>query len=262
MIKSMENAFCLDGKTAVVTGGNRGIGLGIADALAHQGANVAIICRNTESAKKAVSELQSKYSGKFAYYRADVSDFDACKDAVASAIKDFGRIDILVNNSGIAAGGRLLDMEEGLPDYHRCININLFGAINMSYLIGRHMRDNGIPGRIINISSNSGEMVNKPQVLSPYNVAKAGLNRFTKCLAHELAGHGIRVNAIAPGYTYSTLTEGLREGEFEMLLEKIPIGRFGEPAEIGALAVYLASEASDLMTGAVLTIDGGYSLAI
>ena len=137
--------------------------------------------------------------------------------------------------------------------------MDLNGAFRLCYLVGKIMRDKG-KGKVINITSNSGEMCNIPS-FTPYNVAKAGLNRLTKCLAWEWGPYHINVNAIAPGYTHSNLSSGAPKEVEEMLTRNIPYGRYGEPIEIGALAVYLASEASDIMTGAVLTIDGGYSLA-
>ena len=260
MITSMKDAFSLKGKTAIVTGGARGLGKGISLALAEQGANIAIFCRGMKAAEETVKELTA-IGGTHRAYRTDVTDFANCKESVEQAIKDFGRIDILVNNSGVAWVGDILDMDEDLAGWYQVMNVDLNGAFTMSYLVGKHMREMG-GGRVINISSNSGEMVNKPQKMAPYNVAKAGLNRLTKCLAYEWAPYHIQVNAIAPGYTDSDLTNLMTPEEQREVHAKIPAGRFGNPAEIGALAVYLASPASEQMTGAVLTIDGGYSLAI
>ena len=258
MITSMEHAYCLKGKTAIVTGGDTGIGFGISEAFAEQGANVAIFCRNEKRAAEALEKL-AKYEGKARFYRTDITDYANCKASVEAVIADYGKIDILVNNGGVAAGGGILDYPEDLNEWFRCIDVDLNGAFRMCYLVGRYMRDAG-KGKVINITSNSGEMCNIPS-FTPYNVAKAGLNRLTKCLAYEWGPYHINVNAIAPGYTHSNLSSGAPKEVEIMLTEKIPLGRYGEPVEIGALAVYLASEASDIMTGAVLTIDGGYSLA-
>ncbi len=260
MITSMKNAFSLEGKNAIVTGGARGLGKGIALALAEQGANVAIMCRGMQAAEETLKELHA-IGGTHRAYQTDISNFQNCKASVEQAIKDFGRIDILVNNSGVCAVGEVLDMDEELSDWYKVINVDLNGAFGMCYLVGKHMKEAG-GGRVINISSNSGEMVNKPQKMAVYNVAKAGLNRLTKCLAYEWAPYNIRVNAIAPGYTESDLTNLMTPEEQKAVHEKIPVGRFGHPAEIGALAVYLAAPASEQVTGAVITIDGGYSLAI
>ncbi|MDR2665061.1 MAG: SDR family oxidoreductase [Oscillospiraceae bacterium] len=263
MIKSMEKAFSLEGRHAIVTGANKGIGKGIAEALAQEGASVAILARDAAAAQAVVAEFKEKrYPGKFAFYPTDISSTANCKESVAAVIRDYGWIDILVNNSGIGVHGGLLDMPEDLSVWDNCLNVDLNGAFRMCYFVGRHMRERGKGGKIVNITSNAGAMVNKPVLLSAYSVAKAGLNMLTKNLAVELGGYGINVNAIAPGYTYSTLTNNLNDEDIKIHTEKMPVGRFGHPIEIGALAVYLVSDASEMMTGMVCTIDGGYSLAI
>jgi len=261
-ITHMDTAFRLDGKTAIVTGGNRGIGFGISTAFAQAGANVAILCRNEESANAAVSELSSKYSGKFKFYKCDITDLELCKKAIEGVVADFGGIDILVNNGGIAAGGPTLDMDEDMESYFRCIDVDLNGTMRMCYLVGKQMVAAGKGGKIINISSNSGAIINKPQFFTPYHVAKAGVNHMTRSLSNEWAQYGINVNAIAPGYTHSNLSTGMPEDFYNLLASKIPMGRFGEAIEVGALAVYLASPASDMVTGVIVTIDGGYSIPV
>ena len=261
-ITHMDTAFRLDGKTAIVTGGNRGIGFGISTAFAQAGANVAILCRNEETAIAAVNELSSKYSGKFKFYKCDITDMALCKQAVDAVVEDFGGIDILVNNGGIAVGGATLDMDEELEMYFRCIDVDLNGTMRMSYLVGKHMAAAGKGGKVINISSNSGAIINKPQFFTPYHVAKAGVNHMTRSLANEWSQYGINVNAIAPGYTHSGLSDGMNDEIYNFLASKIPLGRFGDAIEVGALAVYLASPASDMVTGVVVTIDGGYSIPV
>ena len=159
----------------------------------------------------------------------------------------------------LAKIGNILEYGEDLKEWFHCIDVDLNGAFRLCYLVGKIMREKG-KGKVINVTSNSGEMCNIPS-FTPYNVAKAGLNRLTKCLAWEWGPYHINVNAIAPGYTHSNLSSEAPKEVAEMLTRNIPYGRYGEPIEIGALAVYLASDASDIMTGAVLTIDGGYSLA-
>ncbi|MCL2401424.1 MAG: SDR family oxidoreductase [Oscillospiraceae bacterium] len=262
-ITSMDNAFSLEGKTAIVTGGNRGIGLGITTALAHHGANVAILCRREESARSVIADLSSKYPGKFTFFKCDIADYDLCKSAVKGVIEEYGIIDILVNNAGIGIVGEMLDMEEDLEPWFHCFDVDLHGAARMCYLVGKHMREHGKGGRVINITSNAGEIVNKPMSLMAYSCAKSALNMLTKHLAFQWGKDGIRVNAIAPGYTFSDMAKTSKDDEaYKIMCEKIPVGRFGEAVEIGALAVYLASTASDIMTGAILTIDGGYSLGV
>jgi NAD(P)-dependent dehydrogenase (short-subunit alcohol dehydrogenase family) len=259
-IKSMDNAFSLKGKTAIVTGGQKGIGLGISTAFAHQGANVIIMARDEAAAKEVIEDFKSKYGGKFAFFKTDIADFQSCRDSVAAAVKEFGSIDVLVNNAGIGTVGDLLDMDEDLTSWFECINVDLNGAVRMSYLLCKHMRDAGKGGRIINITSNAGKMCNQNPRMIAYASAKAGLNHFTEVLASEVCQYGIRVNAIAPGFTFSNFSKSMTEEGYKAMCKDIPIGRFAEAIEMGALAAYLASEASDAMTGHVLTIDGGYSL--
>lgn len=259
-ITSMENAFSLKGKNAIVTGGNKGIGLGIATAFAHQGANVIIMARDEVTAGQVIEDFKSKYSGTFAFYKTDIADYKNCKASVASAIKDFGNIDVLVNNAGIGTIGNLLDMDENMTDWFKCQDIDLNGAVRMCYLVGKHMRDMGKGGRVINITSNAGAMCNQNPTMIAYAAAKAALNHFTKVFASEVCGYGIRVNAIAPGFTFSNFTKNVPQDMYDAMCKTIPIGRFAEAIEMGALAAYLASDASDAMTGIVLTVDGGYSL--
>ena len=261
-IQSLDGAYCLKGKTAVVTGGNRGIGLGIARAFAQQGANVAIMCRSRDSAMQVVEEFSQKYQGKFAFYELDITNMQMCRDAVGACVKDFGGIDILVNNAGVAVAGDVLDMDEELSDWFRCIDVDLNGAMRMCYIVGKHMRDRGKGGKVINITSNSGAIINKPVTFAPYHAAKAALNHLTRDLAVEWGKYGINVNAIAPGYTRTDMMNKMPPEEAAKTIEKIPVGRFGETVEIGALAVYLASEASNIVTGVIVTADGGYSLAV
>lgn len=258
-INSMDNAYSLKGKNTIVTGGAKGIGLGIATAFAHQGANVAIFARDEAAALDVVKDFSAKYEGKFSFYKADISDMESCKDAVNRYISDNKTIDVLVNNAGIGTAGKFLDMDEDLAPWFECFNVDLHGGARMTYLVCKHMRDSGKGGHIINITSNAGEMINKP-FLTAYAASKAAFNHFTRCLAAEVAPYGIRVNAIAPGFTYSNFTKNVPEEAVKALCEEIPIGRFAEAVEIGALAVYLAGDVSDAVTGAVFTIDGGYSL--
>lgn len=258
-IKTMENAFCLKGRNAVVTGGNKGLGRAIAQAFAQQGANVAILARSRGAADEVVKELE-QYGGTYFYVPCDVGDRLSCKAASEECIRRFGKVDILVNNAGIGTVGPFLDMDEELTDWYRTQSIDLNGLAHMSYYIGRHMRDNGY-GKVINISSNAADMVNA-ECMSAYAAAKAAVNRLTKCLAYEWGQYGINVNAIAPGFTHSNLAAAMPPEAVEHVCRQMATGRMGEAIEIGALAVYLASPASDQVTGAVVTIDGGYSLAI
>jgi NAD(P)-dependent dehydrogenase (short-subunit alcohol dehydrogenase family) len=261
MISSMENAFSAKGKNVLVTGGNRGIGRGISSAMAQCGANVAIMARDEKAGEDTISQITS-FGGIHRFYHGDVTKIDDAKRVVSNVVKEYGKIDVLVNNSGIVRFFNVLDMDESLRDWYDVLNVNLNGVFIMSHFVGKAMKETG-GGSIINISSNASRIVNLPQRMCSYSASKAALDRLTKSLAHEWAPYKIRVNAIAPGYTETDLTP---EGEdIESLVKywtaSTPTGRFNKTIEIGALAVYLASEASEQMTGAVLTIDGGYMLA-
>ena len=262
VITSMKDAFSLKGRTAVVTGGNKGIGFGIATAFAEQGANVAIIARDESSGLSAVSGLADKYDGIFRFYRADITDIHESGDSVSKIISDYTRIDILVNNAGTTPHGDLLDMDGELSEYFKCIDIDLHGVVRMTYLVGKHMRDRGRGGKIINISSNLGTRANRLINLAPYCTAKAGVNQFTRAMALELAKYNIQINAIAPGYTWSEVMTKLDETTLEGMAGAAPDGRLGTQLETGALAAFLASAAANHITGDIITIDGGHSLGI
>lgn len=261
MINSMQDVLNLKGKSVIITGGNRGIGKGISLAMAECGANVIIICRDSVTAVETITELK-KFGGKYKYYIADVCNLEQCKKSINDAIRDFGKIDVLVNNAGTVRIGEVLDMDKELRGWYDVINTNLNGPFIMSYVIGKHFKQNK-NGCIINISSNAARIVNKPQKTCSYNTAKAGLDRMTKCLSYEWAPYNIRLNVIAPGCTDTDLE---CKSEIRQYIKhwkaQTPTGRFAKPLEIGALAVYLASEAAEQITGSVFTIDGGYMLAI
>ena len=260
-IKSMKDAFRLDGRNAVITGGNRGLGLGIATAMAESGANVAILCRDRAKAAEAIESLR-QYGGNYAAFDCDVTDLKSVRAAAAAVKKDFGDVDILVNNAGVSCVSELLDMDEELTDWYNVVNTDLNGTVHMTYEFGKLMRDAGKGGCIINIASNAALIVNKTQAMSPYSCAKAAVAHVTHCMAVELGKYDIRVNAIAPGFFNTELSKFIPPDMFTYINNQMPLGRFGEPIEVGALAVYLASPASAQMTGTVQVIDGGYILSI
>ena len=258
-ITSMKNAFDLSGKNVIVTGGNRGLGFGIASAMAQSGCNVAILCRDSKKAAEALDELK-QYAGTYRSYSCDVTKPESVREAVAAVVADFGNIDILVNNAGVSCTKALLDMDEDLSDWYKVVNTDLNGCVHMTYEVAKRMRDAGKGGSIINITSNAGFMVNHGQPMSPYSCAKAAMNHFTRCMACELAPYDIRVNGIAPGFTNSELSVHIPPDNLVRINQQAVAGRFGEPIEIGALAVYLASPAAAQVTGTVQVIDGGYML--
>jgi len=259
-ITSMKGAFSVEGLNVVVTGGNRGIGRGIVQAFSELGANVVILCRNGESGEKAVSELAG-HPGKHACIPCDISVREDVLNAVEQTVKLFGGVDVLVNNAGVSTVGTMFG-DDDLKEWHRVIGTDLDGVAFTIQQFAKKMIQAGKGGSIINISSVGGVSTSyaKQHPKAPYNTAKAGVNHLTRYLAMELGDYGIRVNAIGPGLTHSDLDKDLPEEKVRSATAAMPTHRFGEPIEIGALCVYLASPAGNHVTGTVYLHDGGYSL--
>jgi NAD(P)-dependent dehydrogenase (short-subunit alcohol dehydrogenase family) len=253
----MKEAYIVKGKNVVVTGGNRGIGRGITQAFAESGANVAILCRNLESGKKAAEEI-GKFGGRYTAIQCDVADIDSVKAAAAEVFRFFDNVDVLVNNAGVATKTPFLS-GEGLKEWHRVINTDLHGPANVIYEIAPKMVEAGKGGTIINITSVGGQRVSgsKNHHNAPYNAAKAGLDIFSRYLAVVLGDYGIRVNSIAPGPIHSDLDKDLPPSFLETIEKELPAHRFGEPIEVGALCVYMASPAGAMVTGVNWAFDGG-----
>lgn len=266
MITSIKDAFSVKGLDVLITGGTQGLGKAMADAFCECGASVAFLGRNAEKGRRVQDEISEKYPGSvIKYYKCDITENGAPQRTVEAVASDFGKIDVLVNNAGAACFFDAIDADKnGYRDWHNVIDLDLTGYFIMATLAAKHMRNQGW-GSIINITSNAAEIVNLPQRMVSYSTAKAGANHMTRMLAHEWAQYRIRVNAIAPGYTETDLTPSADEEELKKLYkfwtEHTPTGRWGKPIEVAALAVYLASDASEQVTGAIFTIDGGYSLA-
>jgi NAD(P)-dependent dehydrogenase (short-subunit alcohol dehydrogenase family) len=268
-ITSIKDAFSVKGKNMLVTGGSQGFGYAMADAYLELGANVGFTCRTVAKGEAAAKELAAKHPGsKVCYYAADHRLQEDCQRSVDSFLADFQRIDVLINNAGAGGGMDSIGfIDNNFADWHAVIGLDLTGVFMMSTMAAKSMRDTG-GGSIINITSNAGAVVNKPQVMVAYSTAKAAANHLTEMLAWEWAQYKIRVNAIAPGYFNTALADAAKDamgdklqGLLDLWLSYTPTGRFGEPIEVAALAVYLGSEASEQMTGSILTIDGGYQLA-
>ena len=241
----------LKGKTAVVTGGSRGIGRAIAYKLASMGADIAVIYAGNAEAAETVCRRSAEETGvKARAYQCDVADFTAVKETVARIRADFGTVHILVNNAGITRDGMLAIMKE--EDYDAVVDTNLKGAFNMiRHCAGLFIRNR--EGCIINITSVAGLMGNAGQC--NYSASKAGLIGLTKSAARELAPKGIRCNAIAPGFIATDMTGSQTDNP---LLGTIPLGRMGEPEDVAEAAAYLAT--AKYVTGEVLRVDGGIAM--
>lgn len=243
----------LSGKVALITGASRGIGRAIAIEFVRQGASVIINYSNDyEGAKETLEEVK-KINGYGIIIKGDISSFEKCNLIVEEALKVMGKIDILVNNAGISHIGLFMDATE--EEIQNIISINLFGAMYLSKHVLKGMVSRK-SGNIINISSMWGEVGASCEVL--YSTTKGGLNLFTKALAKEVAPSNIRVNCIAPGVIDTKMNSFLGEEEKKSLEEEIPLGRFGNPSEIGKLAVFLCSDDSSYITGQIIRADGGF----
>jgi len=249
--------FSLQDRTAVVTGAGRGIGREIARAFAEAGARVIVAEIIEENGREVARSLTA--AGRYAEFQPlDVADSAAINRFADAMVEKHGRIHILVNNAGIAASFKSVDYPD--EEYRRLMRVNLDGMWFCSRAFGRHMLAGG-GGSIVNVGSMSGLIVNKPQPQAVYNASKGAIHMLTKSLACEWARSGVRVNAVAPGYINTELARaGLATPEWSACwLEMTPMGRCGEPSEVAAAVLFLASDAASYITGAVLTIDGGYT---
>jgi len=245
----------LEGKTALVTGASRGIGRAIALELARQGADVTVnYARNAEAATQVVADIEV-LGRRAVALPADVGDFAQAAALVEATVSALGRLDILVNNAGIVRDALLLRMQEA--DWDEVLRVDLKGAFNVGKAAARLMARQRA-GRIINVSSISGLMGQVGQ--ANYSAAKAGLIGLTKSMARELAGRGITVNVVAPGFVTTDMTAALPDDLGEKMRTLIPLGRFGAVEDVAGVVAFLASDAAAYITGAVVPVDGGLSM--
>jgi len=241
----------LANQIAVVTGAGRGIGRAIALKFAQEGADVVVVSRTQENSEKVAAEIRAL--GRKAWALAvDVSDGTAVNAAADKIIADCGKVDILVNNAGVTRDGLLMRMSDA--DWDTVLNTNLKGAFHFTRAFFRTFAKQRA-GRILNISSVIGLIGNPGQ--SNYAASKAGLIGFTQSVARELAGRGVTVNAIAPGFIETDMTSELNEELKGNILRQIPLGKFGQASDIADAALYLAGPGARYVTGQVLTVDGG-----
>lgn len=245
----------LKNKIALITGAGRGIGRAIAIALAKEGAEVVINYNGSEERAKEVKQTIEENGGKASIYKCNVSDFAACEAMIKDIVKEYGHLDILVNNAGITKDGLIMKMKE--EDFDSVLNVNLKGTFNTIRHSARQMLKQR-SGKIINISSVSGILGNVGQ--ANYAASKAGVIGLTKTMARELGSRGIMVNAIAPGFVDTEMTEVLSEEIRENACKQIILGRFGKPEDIANTAVFLASDKADYITGQVISVDGGMNV--
>lgn len=250
----------LKGRTALVTGGSGGLGYAMAESLARSGMSLALVDMADDVAESA-HRLASEHGVPTTAVSCDVTDRAAVQEAFSQVDEALGSVDVLVNCAGISVMGDSLDIPASVM--RRVFDVNVVGTLHCAQELANRCRAGKRAGNIINIASMSSFIVNVPQQQMPYNVSKAAVSMLTKCLAIEWLPIGVRVNAIAPGYFASSMTRQYvdkNEAIGHEWVSRIPIGRMGQPDELGGLVTYLASDESGYMIGQTIVIDGGYTI--
>jgi 2-deoxy-D-gluconate 3-dehydrogenase len=258
-VSDVMASFRLDERVAIVTGAGQGLGRGMAIALAQAGANVAVLDVDEESANTVAREIQSLGRQALAA-EVDVRDGRQVQEAVTQTVSVLGAIHILVNNAGVTTNSPFENLDE--EDWDRVLGVNLTGIYHCSKWVARQLIQQDTGGSIINIASMSGLIGNRGGNNSHYCATKGGVIALTRSLAVEWARHSIRVNAIAPGYSVTPMTGRLKQRDpafYQELIDRVPLGRFGNDEDMRGAVVYLASKASAYVSGHTLVIDGGYT---
>jgi len=254
---ALPESLSLAGLRALVTGGSRGIGRAIVQTLASRGAAVAINYVSSEGPARELCEEINQDGGKAIAIAFDVGDPEAVKVAMKEVVEQLGGLEILVNNAGISIDALL--MRASLEDFQKILRTNLEGAFSCCKAASRHLLRARAAGRIINLSSVVGEQGNPGQAM--YSASKAGILGLTKSLAQEMAGRGMTVNAVAPGFIETDMTDASVQGKTrDALLSKIPLGRIGQATEVAEAVAFLASPAAGYITGHVLRVNGGLAI--
>jgi NAD(P)-dependent dehydrogenase (short-subunit alcohol dehydrogenase family) len=248
--------FRLDGKTTLLTGGGRGLGQYIAEALSDAGANVVLCSRKLEALEEVKAEIEER-GGKALALACDVTEPEEVENVVSETEERFGAIDVLVNNSGAVWGAPAEEMP--LEKFDLVMEVNVRGTFLMAQAVGRRMIERGEGGKIVNVASIAGLIGGRPEYMQTvaYNSSKGAVISMTRNLATSWARYGINVNAIAPGWFPTEMSGGLIEEFEDKMLEDIPMHRFGRPEDIKGTVLFLASPATDYMTGQTVVVDGG-----
>jgi NAD(P)-dependent dehydrogenase (short-subunit alcohol dehydrogenase family) len=259
--KTLREQFDLTGRVALVTGGGRGLGEQIATGLAQAGAAVAVASRRLEACEEVARALRDRYGARSLALRMDVASEDDVRAGVESVENELGPVDLLVNNSGTSWGAPAAEMP--VEAWRKVMEVNATGAFLCSREVGRRLIERGAPGAILNIASIAGLRGSPPEVLDAvgYAASKGALVALTRDLAVKWARHGIRVNALAPGFFRTKMTEVVLDRAEEKVARLVPLGRVGGETELMGAAVFLLSPAAAYVTGQVLAVDGGMTAA-
>ncbi|WP_407289521.1 SDR family oxidoreductase [Raoultella planticola] len=251
-----NNLFTLEGKVAVITGGNQGIGKIVAGYLADAGAGIAIF--DMFDASETAAGIEKEYGVKVRAYQCDVTNAEQVQETVRLAAEEMGSLDLLFNNAGICLHKDALECTP--EEWRKVVDVNLNGVFFVAQAFARYLVKNNKTGNIVNTASMSGSIVNIPQCQASYNASKAGVVHLTKSLAVELAPKGIRVNSISPGYIQTEMTATVRADWQETWINMIPFKRMGMPEELAGAVIYLLSDASTYTSGADMIIDGCFTI--